>query len=276
MSGPSGERRPGRMRRVVIVVPSAFTLGNLFFGFWAIISAFNGNYRWAGWFIVFAGVLDMLDGRIARLSNSGSRFGAELDSLVDLTSFGVAPALLIYLQELSTAGRFAWLICYGYVVAAAIRLARYNVGASDGHAPSRWFTGLPSPAAGMTLAVSWAFSQTEWYGRSLALVNFESQGLVMLMLLLAVLMVSSVKYPRWPAAGFRSPQRLLGTALYLAVLVGGLTMPELILFPLGLTYVAYGLVRALLLALTERQDPDNGSDEPDPLNPTASGEELSA
>ena len=72
------------MRQVVVVMPSAFTLGNLFFGFWAIVSAFNGNFRWAGWFIVFAGILDMLDGRVARLSNTGTRFGAELDSLVDV------------------------------------------------------------------------------------------------------------------------------------------------------------------------------------------------
>ena len=78
------------MRQVVVIMPSAFTLGNLFFGFWAIVSAFNGNFRWAGWFIVFAGILDMLDGRVARLSNTGSRFGAELDSLVDVISFGVA------------------------------------------------------------------------------------------------------------------------------------------------------------------------------------------
>ncbi len=250
------------MRRVVVVVPSAFTLGNLFFGFWAIISAFNGNYRWAGWFIVFAGILDMLDGRIARLSNAGSRFGAELDSLVDLTSFGVAPALLIYLQEFSSTGRFAWLICYCYVVAAAIRLARFNVSAGEEPGPKRWFTGLPSPTAGMTLAVSWSFSQTDWYGRSLALINFESQGIAILMLLLAVLMVSNVKYPRWPPAGFGSPRRLLGLALYLGVLIGGLLAPEYVLFPMGLFYVAFGLVRALSLALAQDSNDDapNGDD----------------
>lgn len=262
MSEPIRSEGGGRMRRVVVVVPSAFTLGNLFFGFWAIISAFNGNYRWAGWFIVFAGILDMLDGRIARLSNSGSRFGAELDSLVDLVSFGVAPALLIYMQEFSSTGRFAWLICYCYVVAAAIRLARFNVSAEDDSGSKRWFTGLPSPTAGMTLAVSWAFSQTDWYGRSLALINFESQGIAILMLLLAVLMVSNVKYPRWPPAGFGSPRRLLGLTLYLGVLAGGLLAPEYVLFPLGLFYVAFGLVRALIQALAQDSNDDspNGDD----------------
>jgi phosphatidylserine synthase len=99
-------RRPS-MRQVVVVMPSAFTLGNLFFGFWAVVSAFNGNFRWAGWFIVFAGILDMLDGRVARLSNTGTRFGAELDSLVDVISFGVAPALLIYFLDFARAGSCA-------------------------------------------------------------------------------------------------------------------------------------------------------------------------
>ncbi len=256
----------GRIRRVVVVVPSAFTLGNLFFGIWAIVSAYNGNFTWAGWFIVFAGILDMLDGRIARLSNAGSRFGAELDSLVDLTSFGVAPALLLYMQEFSATGRFAWLICYFYVMAAAIRLARFNVMAGSGRGRPGWFTGLPSPSAGMTLATYYAFSHTDWYTTRLASLNFEHQGVAILVLLLAVLMVSNVQYPRWPPAGFRSAERLAGLAVYLLVLAGGLLVPEHFLFPLGITYVAYGLLRALWDGLT-RGDDDPGllpADEPDP------------
>lgn len=253
------EGRSGRMRRVVVVVPSAFTLGNLFFGIWAIVSAYNGNFVWAGWFIVFAGILDMLDGRIARLSNAGSRFGAELDSLVDLTSFGVAPALLVYMQEFSTAGRFAWLVCYIYVVAAAIRLARFNVMAG-GDRPSGWFTGLPSPAAGMTLAVFHAFSLTDWYPTAMTVVDLQQQGLALLTLLLAVLMVSNVQYPRWPAAGLGSPKRMAGLAVYLLVLAGGLLVPEYFLFPLGLTYMSFGLLRALWHGLTRNDD----GDDPDP------------
>ena len=126
-------------------MPSAFTLGNLFFGFWSIVSAFNGNFRWAGWFIVFAGILDMLDGRVARLSNTGTRFGAELDSLVDVISFGVAPALLIYFLDFASAGRFSWILCYIYVTAVALRLARFNV-LSAGKPSTGWVTGLPSPS----------------------------------------------------------------------------------------------------------------------------------
>ena len=242
------------MRRVVVVVPSAFTLGNLFFGFWSIVSAYNGNYVWAGWFIVFAGILDTLDGRVARASNTGSRFGAELDSLVDVISFGVAPALLMYFLEFSTAGRFAWIICFLYVVAAAVRLARFNVIAQQGGKSSAWFTGLPSPSAGMTLAVYYAFSQTEWYGRSLSYLDLQHQGLVFLVILSAVLMVSNVKYPRWPAAGFGSPARLRGSAIYLIVLIGAITVPDIFLFPLGLTYMAFGLVRAVAVGLARGDD----------------------
>ena len=248
-----GLRRPS-MRQVVVVMPSAFTLGNLFFGFWAIVSAFNGNFRWAGWFIVFAGILDMLDGRVARLSGTGTRFGAELDSLVDVISFGVAPALLMYFLDFSNAGRFAWMLCYIYVVAVALRLARFNV-LSAGKPSSGWFTGLPSPAAGMTLAVYYPFSQTNWYRASLAYLDLQHEGLVVLMLLLAVLMVSNVKYPKFPPIGVRSRKGIFGLIVHLVILLGGLFAPEYFLFPLGLFYVALGIVRATVLGLMERPEP---------------------
>jgi len=241
------------MRQVVVVMPSAFTLGNLFFGFWAIVSAFNGNFRWAGWFIVFAGILDMLDGRVARLSGTGTRFGAELDSLVDVISFGVAPALLMYFLDFSNAGRFAWMLCYIYVVAVALRLARFNV-LSAGKPSSGWFTGLPSPAAGMTLAVYYPFSQTNWYRASLAYMDLQHEGLVVLMLLLAVLMVSNVKYPKFPPIGIRSRKGIFGLVVHLIILLGGLFAPEYFLFPLGLFYVALGIVRATVLGLMERPE----------------------
>ena len=249
------------MRRVVVVMPSAFTLGNLFFGFWSIVSAFNGNFRWAGWFIVFAAILDMLDGRVARLSKTNSRFGAELDSLVDVISFGVAPALLMYFLEFSGTGRFGWVICYIYVVGAALRLARYNV-LADTKPSSSWFTGMPSPAAGCTLAVYYPFSQTEWYRASLAYLDLQHQGLVVLILLLAALMVSNVKYPRFPAIGFRSARGLSGLLVHLAVLAGGLLAPEHFLFPLGLVYMLFGVGRALILGLLERSDGEATSLEP--------------
>jgi CDP-diacylglycerol--serine O-phosphatidyltransferase len=253
-------RRPD-MRRVVIVMPSAFTLGNLFFGFWSIVSAFNGNFRWAGWFIVFAAILDMLDGRVARLSKTNSRFGAELDSLVDVISFGVAPALLMYFLDFASGGRFAWVLCYIYVVAVALRLARYNVLADTKPTPG-WFTGMPSPAAGCTLAVYYPFSQTEWYRASLAYLDLQHQGLVVLILLLSVLMVSNVKYPKFPAIGLKSARGIFGLVVHLGILLGGLLAPEHFLFPLGLVYMVFGATRALVLGLMERGEPELPRREP--------------
>ena len=234
-------------------MPSAFTLGNLFFGFWAIVSAFNGNFRLAGWFIVISGVLDMLDGRVARLSNTGSRFGAELDSLVDVISFGVAPALLIYFLDFASAGKFAWVLSFIYVTAVALRLARFNV-VSAGKPSTGWFTGMPSPAAGMTLAVYYPFSQTAWYRASLAYLDLQHQGLVVLVLLLALLMVSNVRYPKFPSIGLRSAKGLFGLAVHLVILIGAIFFPAYFLFPFGLLYMGYGVSRAFILGLMERSD----------------------
>jgi len=254
MEGRARLPRPN-VRRVVVVMPSAFTLGNLFFGLWAIISAYNRNFTWAAWFVMFAGALDMLDGRIARLSKTGSRFGAELDSLVDAISFGVAPAMIMYFLEFAWAGKFAWLLCYLYVVCVTLRLARYNITHDESPTPG-WFTGLPSPAAGMTLAVYYPFSQTSWYKTSLEYLDLQKQGLAILMLMLAFLMVSRVKYPRFPAIGFRSVKGILGLLLHLGILIGALTMPSQFLFPLALFYMIFGVARGLFLGLLERNDGD--------------------
>lgn len=192
------------MRRVVIVIPSAFTLGNMFFGMWAIISAYRETSPGRR-FIVFAGVLDMLDGRVARLSGTGTKFGAAIpDSLVDCISFGVAPALIMFFLEFQNAGKFGWLLCYMYVVAVAVRLARYNV--QHGTGKPGWFTGMPSPSAGMTLAVDYPFSQTHWYRESLAYLDFQREGLAILMVLLSLLMVSTVKHPASPPWGSGRPR----------------------------------------------------------------------
>lgn len=251
MPSRGGLRRPDT-RKVVVVVPSALTLGNLFFGFWAMVSAYNKNFVWAAWFVMFSGVLDMLDGRVARLSKTGTRFGAELDSLVDVISFGVAPAMIMYFLEFSEGGRFGWILCYLYVVAVAVRLARYNVS----HATDKpgWFTGMPSPSAGMTLAVYYPFSQTPWYQASLAYLNLQRQGLAILMVLLALLMVSNIKYPRFPAIGFRTIKGILGLLLHLVILVMSLWVPSHFLFPLGLTYLTFGVGRAVLFGFLDRGD----------------------
>lgn len=234
--------RPPSMRRVVVVVPSLFTLFNLFFGMWAIVLATRGDFYRSGWFIVFAGILDTLDGRVARLSGTGTRFGAELDSLVDIVSFGVAPAFLMYQIEFAT-GAAAWIFCYFYVMAAAIRLARFNV-IQAGRAKA-YFIGLPSPAAGITLATYFPFTQTELF-QSLRGLPWHLL-LTFLMIGLAMLMVSNVHYPTLPRAGFRTLRGLLGLALIVVILVFGIWQHDIFLFPLGITYVLYGVVRAILL-----------------------------
>ena len=259
---PKGRRlRRADVRRVVVVIPSAFTLGNLFFGLWAIVAAYNGNFRWAAWFIVFAALLDMMDGRLARRTKTTSRFGEELDSLVDMVSFGVAPALIIYFLEFANAGRFGWVLSYFYVVAAAVRLARYNV-VSAGK-PTAWFTGMPSPAAGMTLATFYPFSQTPWYRASLAVLDLQEQGLALLALMLAVLMVSGVKYPKFPSFGFRTFRQGLTTIIVVSLMVAALVRPDLFLFPIGLLYLAFGLARSAIQALGDRHEPvvdENGAE----------------
>src|SRR5437762_13550855 len=231
------------MRRVVIVVPSLFTLFNLFFGIWAMVLAARGEFYRASWFIVFAGILDTLDGRVARLSNTGTRFGAELDSLVDVVSFGVAPAFLMYQQHFAAAGAAAWIFCYFYVMGAAIRLARFNI-TQAGRAKAH-FIGLPSPAAGMTLATYFPFTQTSLYA---ALSGLPWHlVLTFLMIALTILMVSNVHYPTLPRAGFRTASGLLGLALILVILVFGIWKHDVFLFPLGITYMIYGVGRAILL-----------------------------
>src|SRR5438094_2895938 len=197
------------MRRVVIVVPSLFTLFNLLFGIWSMVLASRGEFDRAGWYIFFAGILDALDGRVARLSNTGSRFGAELDSLVDVVSFGVAPAFLMYQLEFSTAGQAAWIFCYFYVMAAAIRLARFNV--TQAGTAKTAFIGLPSPAAGMTLATYYPFTQTAVYQGALRGLPWHHL-MQFLMILLTILMVSQVRYATVPRAGYRSVRGLLGLA----------------------------------------------------------------
>ena len=234
---------PLPLRRVVIVVPSLFTLFNLFFGIWAMVLATRGEFYRASWFIVFAGILDTLDGRVARISGTGTRFGAELDSLVDIVSFGVAPAFLMYQVEFTSGGPAAWIFFYFYVMAAAIRLARFNI--TQAGRPKTYFIGLPSPAAGMTLATYYPFTQTTLYAQLHALP--WHLVLTFLMIGLTILMVSNVHYPTLPRAGFRTLQGLLGLALIVVILVFGIWRHDVFLFPLGIAYMFFGVGRAILL-----------------------------
>src|SRR5215468_6600770 len=144
-------RRPGdrarlRFRRGVYLLPSLFTLANMFCGYACVVYAMRGEYETAAPFIGFAIVLDMLDGRIARLTGTASDFGVEFDSLADVISFGVAPAILSFAWGLAPLGRLGWAVGFLFVSAAALRLARFNIQSAAG-GDKRYFVGMPSPAA---------------------------------------------------------------------------------------------------------------------------------
>jgi CDP-diacylglycerol--serine O-phosphatidyltransferase len=174
------------LRRGTSILPSLFTTGNLFLGFWAIVKAFDGNYADAAPLIAGAIVLDMLDGRIARMTGTTSEFGGELDSLADAISFGVAPALLAYRWALDDVPRVGWLAAFLFAMCGVLRLARFNV--QKQVVDSRYFVGLPIPAAaGQVIAVV-AFAPTSAESRL--------QGLfaIALVVSLAFLMVSTVRY----------------------------------------------------------------------------------
>lgn len=138
------------MRRGIYLLPSLFTLGNIFLGFWAVVRGLAGDFHDAALLIFAAGVLDGLDGRIARLTGTESDFGKEFDSLADVLTFGSTPALLAYLWGLNDLGRIGWLVPFFYLVCCATRLARFNV--NTGTVDSKSFVGLPSPAAAASLA----------------------------------------------------------------------------------------------------------------------------
>ena len=254
-----------RRRRAVVILPSGLTLGNLFLGIWAIISASRGQCELAAWLIVIAGVADMLDGRIARFTSTGSDFGAELDSLVDAVSFGVAPAMIMYFLFFQT-GLWSWTIAFLYVAAAIVRLARFNV-EQAGMAKTS-FHGLPSPAAGGTLATLYPFSQTEVFQRYLGDLPWNQMAGA-LMLILAGLMVSHVLYPVVPRFNIRTAKGWLAIAAALASLVAALTIPALFFFPAAILYISWGLGRTVLLGFLDRlpdRDPliDEDEDEDDP------------
>ncbi len=237
------------MRRAVVLLPNGFTLGNLFFGVFAIVSASRGDFIWAGWCVVLAGVMDTLDGRVARMTRTGSRFGVELDSLVDAVSFGVAPAFIMYFAVLNHDG-WAWLFCFFYVACAVMRLARFNI-EQGGHAKTH-FHGLPSPAAGMTLATYYWFSQTSLYAQTIMSSWPWHTVLPGVMLVLGLLMISHVIYPAPPTVSFRSPKSIVVSLFILAVVVGVLFRPRSFAFPALVAYVAYGLVKTFLFGLVDR------------------------
>jgi CDP-diacylglycerol--serine O-phosphatidyltransferase len=180
-----------RLRRGVYLLPSLLTMANMFCGYACVVYAMRGEFETAAPFIGFAVVLDMLDGRIARLTGTTSAFGVEFDSLADVISFGMAPAILSFQWGLSPLGRLGWAAGFLFVAAAAMRLARFNIQTSTG-GDKRYFVGMPSPAAAAIPAAT-VFAAATRYPAGLSDYR-EALPVLAMVLVPAVLMVSTIRF----------------------------------------------------------------------------------
>lgn len=226
-----------RSKRGIYLLPSVLTTFGMFAGFYSIISSINGDFTIAAISILIAMFWDTLDGRVARLTNTQSAFGAEYDSLADLVSFGLAPALLVYQWTLYELGRFGWLAAFVYLACAALRLARFNT--QVGIADKRYFQGLPSPAAAGVIASMiwlkiWTFASFD--SDVISLGYYLGAGIT---ILCGLLMVSNIRYYSFKEfdskkASFRF---LLIVILSLIILV---SKPNIILFTGFFVYLLSG------------------------------------
>jgi CDP-diacylglycerol--serine O-phosphatidyltransferase len=218
-----------RLKRGIYLLPTVFTVGNLFCGYWSIVQAFRGAIEQAAILIVIAAILDGIDGRIARLTRTTSPFGVEFDSLADMVSFGVAPALLAYQWALSPLGRTGWLIPFIFVVCTAMRLARFNIQAAMGD--KRFFAGLPCPAAGGTLACVAFFSPEPVRAGWLAIL------MAAMVCSLGLLMVSRLRYYSFKDFDLRSRRSYLYVLPLAAVLLAIIMYPQEALLLFSSAYV---------------------------------------
>jgi CDP-diacylglycerol---serine O-phosphatidyltransferase len=248
-------------RRYVVALPNGLTLANLFFGIFAIIAASRGDHERAVWYIVIGGVCDAFDGRVARVTNSGSKFGEELDSLVDAISFGLAPALMMYFAVLRHEG-WDWVLVFLFAACAVMRLARFNV-EQAGRSKSD-FIGLPSPMAGGTLATYWWFKQTPLYNQTFIGDLPWQVILKFLMAALAFLMISNIPYPAWPRFSIRNWRGIVGLVTFVSLLFGLIFLPKQFFFPVGVAYVTFGVGRAMLFGLLDLGDDDDDHDRTPP------------
>jgi CDP-diacylglycerol--serine O-phosphatidyltransferase len=223
-----------RLRRGVYLLPGVFTLGNMFCGYACIVYAMRGEYTTAAPFIGLAIVVDLLDGRIARMTGTSSAFGVEFDSLADVISFGVAPAILAFSWGLQPLGRLGWAAGFIYVAATAVRLARFNI--QSGTHDKRYFVGMPSPAAaGVPAATVYAYP---WGFSTYA----EAVPVLAMMIVPAVLMVTTIRFRSFKNIDLgkrRSYPVLLLFAIGLALLVAN---PPLVLVLMAYTYLASAFI----------------------------------
>jgi CDP-diacylglycerol--serine O-phosphatidyltransferase len=234
------KRRPQiKMRRGVYILPNLFTTGNLFCGFWAIISVFQEKFFYAALAILLASVFDVLDGKVARLSGATSKFGVQYDSLADLVSFGVAPALLAFSWALRPYGRFGWLAAFLFVVCGALRLARFNVQSSSGEV--KYFKGLPIPAAASMIALTILL-----YHRLIETGWVKDIVILVMIYILAFLMVSTIRYLSFKELNL-AKQKPFSIFIFVVLSMIVIVMePTIVLFSFVLLYVFSGPVNILM------------------------------
>lgn len=239
---------PHRFRRGIYLLPSMFTVANLFCGYACVVYAMRGDFQTAAAFIGLAFILDMLDGRIARLTGTTSAFGLEFDSLADVVSFGLAPAALTFGWGLFQLGRLGWLAGFLFVTAAALRLARFNI-QSTASADKRYFVGMPSPAAAGVPAATvyaWPYQLADYPQALLA---------VAVMLVPALLMVSTIKFRSFKTINLGWRRSYLPLFVIAAALALVATEPRITLVVIAYGYLLSAFVEMLVVRLRRRSAP---------------------
>jgi CDP-diacylglycerol---serine O-phosphatidyltransferase len=229
------DRPRHRLRRGVYLLPSLLTMGNMFCGYACVVYAMRGEYETAAPFIGFAYILDVLDGRIARLTGTTSEFGVEFDSMADIISFGMAPAILSFQWGLSTLGRLGWAAGFLFVAAAAIRLARFNIQSAAG-GDKRYFVGMPSPAAAGIIAATVFAYPWGLYDYRAALPALA------LVLVPAVLMVSTIRFRSFKNLDSKGRRPYTVLIFVAAGIMLVATHPRFMLVAVAYGYLASGLL----------------------------------
>jgi CDP-diacylglycerol--serine O-phosphatidyltransferase len=222
-------------------LPSLFTLSSLFAAFYAITAAFNNKFEVAAMAMFVSMVLDGLDGRVARLTHTQSEFGAQLDSIVDMVAFGVAPALVVYLWSLSELGKVGWIIAFIYAACASLRLARFNT--QIGVVDKKYFIGLASPsAAALVAGTVWVFTDLEVSGKN----EYVPYIAALITASAAFLMVSNFKYSSFKDLNARNRIPLLGVLVMAVLLAIFSSYPSKMLLGLASAYAVSGPLHVLL------------------------------
>lgn len=249
--GDSTGRKPAR---AVFLLPALLTLGNIFLGFFAVVKAIDGRFAVAATCLVMAAVLDKFDGLVARKTGTDSDFGKELDSLADVVSFGMAPALLAFTWGLHQVPKLGWATCFVYLMCGTLRLARYNVQSSA--SDKRWFAGLPIPAAAgvpVTIVLAWSTWNPEQQGLT------EADGamawlMLAMMACAAFLMVSTFRYRALADVRVDRQWRLVALISIALSIAAIAAWPAPVLLAIALTYAGSGPVMKLVTLLGRKSE----------------------